>query len=112
MRGRKNINNFGDVSYKLEDGFNVFDNTSNTPKYWQTAKYEMMAKLNNLGPFAFFFTLSSADLRWSENFTAILREKNVKILYEINGLEETTWVQFKNRKGKMKKKDIRRLLGE
>ena len=71
MRGKRDVNSRGDVYYQLEDGFNVFDNTTNTPKYWQTAKYEMIAKLNNLGPFAFFFTLSSADLRWSENFTTV-----------------------------------------
>ena len=107
MRGKKSVNNFGDVSYRLEDGFNVFDNTSNTPKYWQTAKYEMIAKLNNLGPFAFFFTLSSADLRWDKNFTTVLRERNTKIVYEINGMEEATWVEFINEKNVTEKKKLR-----
>ena len=92
MRGTKSSTGDGAASYKLEDGFNVFDNTSNTPKYWQVAKYEMIAKLNNLGPFAFFFTLSSADLRWNENFTTLLIEKGIKIVYEIDGLEENVWV--------------------
>ena len=35
----------------------------------------MLARLDNLGPFHFFFTLSCADLRWDENFAAILRQK-------------------------------------
>ena len=96
MRGTKSSNRDGAASYKLEDGFNVFDNTSNTPKYWQVAKYEMLAKLNNLGPFAFFFTLSSADLRWNENFTYLLMEKGIKVVYEIDGLEENVWVIKKN----------------
>ena len=45
----------------------------------------MFSKLDNFGPFHFFFTLSCADLRWNENFAAILREKqNVKnIRYQI-----------------------------
>ena len=96
MRGKKSSNKEGATSYKLEDGFNVFDNTSNTPKYWQVAKYEMIAKLENLGPFPFFFTLSCADLRWSENFTTLLREKGVNVVYEINGLQENTWVVKEN----------------
>ena len=32
----------------------------------------MFARLENLGPFHFFFTLSCADLRWAENFTTLL----------------------------------------
>jgi len=56
----------------------------------------MIAKLNNLGPFAFFFTLSCADLRWNENFTALLRRKGIKIVYEITDLEDITWVSKSN----------------
>ena len=43
----------------------------------------MFAKLDNFGPFHFFFTLSCADLRWDENFAAILRAQECKIKYEI-----------------------------
>ena len=43
----------------------------NTPKLWKKAKYEMIARLDNLGPFQLFFTLSCADMRWTENFAAI-----------------------------------------
>ena len=35
----------------------------------------MLARLDYLGPLHFFFTLSCADLRWDENFAAILRQK-------------------------------------
>ena len=48
----------------------------------------MYAKLDNFGPFHFFFTLSCADLRWDENFAAILREKNVTLRYSIEENEE------------------------
>ena len=50
----------------------VLDNIKNTPKYWQKARYELNARLENLGPFDMFFTLSCADVRWPENFTSIL----------------------------------------
>ena len=31
-------------------------------------------------------------MRWSETFTTILREKGIKIVYEIDGVEENIWV--------------------
>ena len=52
-----------------------------TPKYWKKAKYEMIARLDNLGPFQIFFTLSCADMRWDENFAAILLERGYEIDY-------------------------------
>ena len=51
QRGRKTVLPTGQNSYSLEDGFSVFDKISNTPAYWKTAKYEMISKLENLGPF-------------------------------------------------------------
>ena len=112
MRGKKSLTNQGETTYKLDDGFSVFDNTSITPKYWQTAKYEMMAKLNNLGPFAFFFTLSAADMRWNENFTTLLREKKLKIIYEIEGATETTWVATMDGDIELERKSLKDYLYE
>ena len=66
------VSNDGIKSYKLDDGNNVFNKVSNTPKYWQTTKFEMLARLDNEGPFQAFFTLSSADTIWDENFSSIL----------------------------------------
>ena len=81
----------GTKTYKLEDGFSVFDKIKNTPAYWKTAKYEMLAKLENKGPFQFFFPLSCADSRWNENFSSILADQGVTIHYSFNseGDEET-----------------------
>ena len=44
----------------------------------------MIAKLQNLGPFQFFFTLSCAEKRWLENLAVVLREKfgDLDIQYE------------------------------
>ena len=77
----------GKIVYNLDDPIMVFDNIKNTPKYWQKARYELNAKVENLGPFDLFFTLSCADTRWSENFTSILEGHNVT--YEnIHGQEK------------------------
>ena len=50
----------------------------------------MIAKLENIGPFHWFFTLSCGDLRWSSNFTAFLEEHGYKIIYNVdkNGNED------------------------
>ena len=68
---------------KLDDPFAILDDIKQTPRYWKKAKYEMFAKLDNFGPFHFFFTLSCADLRWDENFAAILNKKGLNIRYMI-----------------------------
>ena len=75
-RGKEVRNNDGVKTLKLEDPYAVLDDIKQTPRYWKKAKYEMFAKLDNFGPFHFFFTLSCADLRWDENFAAILRAKD------------------------------------
>ena len=62
-RGKKTTADDGSIQYELDDAFQVFENIKNTPRYWRKAKFEMLAKLDNLGPFQFFFTLSSADMR-------------------------------------------------
>ena len=41
----------GDVIYSLGDPYMVLKDIKNTPKYWQKAKYELIARLENLGPF-------------------------------------------------------------
>ena len=61
-RGKKVVHGESDVTYELEDGYTVIDNVRNTPRYWKKVKYEMIAKLENLGAFQIFFTLSCADL--------------------------------------------------
>ena len=72
IRGTRTDTSGGSSTYNLDDPFSVLDNVKNTPRYWQKAKGEMIARLENLGPFAFFFTLSSGDMRWPENFTSLL----------------------------------------
>ena len=83
-KGNKITDSGGQVSYEVKDPFTVFDKIKNTPKYWQTVKFDMIAKLENIGPFHWFFTLSCGDLRWSSNFTTYLEEKDVTIIYDVD----------------------------
>ena len=69
----------------------MLENMKNTPRYWRQAKYEMLARLDNLGPFQLFFTLSCADMRWDENFGAILLERGLETKYKVVEDEEGNW---------------------
>ena len=41
----------------------------------------MIARLEQLGPFQFFFTLSMADKRWEENYVSIFAQRGCKISF-------------------------------
>ena len=43
---------------------------------------ELHAKLENKGPFQFFFALYCADCRWDANFTSLMYELGIKITYQ------------------------------
>ena len=66
----------------LHDVCSILDNVKGSGRYWLQQRYQVLAKLEQLGPFQFFFTLSCADKRWDENFVSILRQKGLKIIYE------------------------------
>ena len=90
-RGKEVINEMGEKAYMLDDGYRVLDDIKNTPRYWKKAKHEMIAKLDNLGPFHLFFTLGCADMRWDENFASILHEKGIEIKYWVVKDDEGNW---------------------
>ena len=50
----------------------------------QQARDELVAKVCQLGPFHLFFTLSCAEMNWSENFVTLLRKlyPEISIRYE------------------------------
>ena len=95
-RGTQTTNKKGEKTYKLTDAYSVFDKITNTPKYWQTAKYEMLARLDNDGPFQFFFTLSCADTKWDENFSSLLHKKGFTLQYEMTDTKSITYVSDKH----------------
>ena len=51
MKGKRSVGPGGQVSYQLEDPCSVFEKIPGTPKYWQRVKFEIIAKLENIGPF-------------------------------------------------------------
>ena len=55
-------------------------------RYWSKKKLELFAKVENLGVFHIFWTLSCADYRFNENFTTFLKDE--KISYNFNDGQE------------------------
>ena len=97
MRGKKSTNVEGGTAYELEDAFTVFDGIRNTLKYWQKVKYDMIAKLENNGPFHLFFTLSCGDCRYDENFSSFLVDQGYIMDYSLqNDGTSMTKVMSKN----------------
>ena len=72
------------VKVQLKDPFSMFTVVKGTSKYWQKARNELIAKVKVLGPFQVFFTLSCAEMRWSEIFVTILR-RNGEIVEYLEG---------------------------
>ena len=72
----------GSKEVKSRNAIDVFKEIPGTPAYWKKFRNEIFARMEQLGGFHFFFTLSCADLRWNENFAAILRAKKYEIIYD------------------------------
>ena len=85
-RGQR-IQSGGNISYQLDDATRVLEKIKNTPAYWRTMKYELLAKLDNLGPFHIFFTLSCADSRWPTNFASILADRGHEINHKCESVD-------------------------
>ena len=75
MKGKFRKDSEGKKFLSSDDAFAAFEGVRGSIKYWQKLKYDMIAKLEQLGPFTFFFTLSCADRRWDEMFATIVSKK-------------------------------------
>ena len=83
QKGFMNQNNL----LTLDDGFYMFDKVPGSFRYWVQKRYEIIAKIEQMGPFQFFFTLSCAELRWDEVLISILSQEG-KSIDEIKRLQE------------------------
>ena len=88
MRGKMKRSGDGKEFLQMDDGFSVFDNVRGSPRYWQKLRYDMIARLEQLGPFQFFYTLSCADKRWDENIATIIHKycTDMQVLHSLEEL--------------------------
>ena len=84
----------------MTDAFDVFKKIKGSPKYWQVARNELVAKVKQLGPFHVFYTFSCGEMRWTEVFLSILIRKGRKITFspEFDGNENEILVEENNEK--------------
>ena len=60
----------------------IFKDIPGTPNYWRKFRNELLARIEQLGPFHFFFTLSCNERKWMEVITSLLRNKGHTIRFE------------------------------
>ena len=79
QKGKPKVNENGETSFELNDQFDVFKKLKGSPKFWQNARNELVAKVKQLGPFHVFYTFSCGEKRWSEVVLSLLRKKGVQV---------------------------------
>ena len=79
MKGVSKTNASGVQKIHLNDVFSVFSKVKGSPKYWQVARNELVAKVKQLGPFHIFYTFSCGIMRWPEVFLSLFQRKGYKI---------------------------------
>ena len=97
IKGQQDSYGGGATRINLTDMFDMFKKVKGTPKYWQTAKNELVAKVKQLGPFHIFYTFSCGEMRWSEVFVSLLKRKGfeVEIPDQWDGNDATLLVEGK-----------------
>ena len=58
-----------------DDAFTIFQKVPGTPAYWKHFRNELYAKMEALGPFHLFFTISCAEMRWACILLEVLKVK-------------------------------------
>ena len=67
-----------------DDAFAIFNKVPGTPAYWKCFKNELYSKMEALGPFHLFFTLSCAEMRWACVLLAVLKailKRKLNVMY-------------------------------
>ena len=72
----------GTGAIPITEATSIFKDIPGTPNYWRKFRHELFARIEQLGPFHFFFTLSCAEKRWIEVITSLLRNQGHAIQFE------------------------------
>ena len=96
QRGTKRKMPDGSTKIKNNNVIDVFKNIPGTPAYWKAFRNETFARMEQLGPFNFFFTLSSAEMKWPEVTCSILHNLGKIISYEEGWEEDENKIMIDN----------------
>ena len=106
--GRRVNKEGGKIAIEHHDAWSVLRGIKNSPKFWRDKKGEVLATMDNYGPFHWFFTLSCADKRWRACIAAICRNfPEVEDVIYINQGKEESVIKIK-----IKDKDNEMLLDD
>ena len=67
-----------------DDVYMIFQKIAGTPAYWKYFRNELYSKMETLGPFHLFFTISCAEMRWACVLLEVLKVKlnrTLKVMY-------------------------------
>ena len=81
--GTIETNESGQVVVPSDDAFNIFQKVPGTPAYWKLFRNELYAKMEALGPFHVFFTMSCGEARWAYVLLEVLKVKKNRSLKAI-----------------------------
>ena len=94
--GKKVNKEGGKVAIEHHDAWSVLRGITNSPKFWRDKKGEVIATMDNYGPFHWFFTLTCADKRWDPCIAAICRNfPEVEDVIYLNQGEEESVIKIK-----------------
>ena len=78
----------------VENSFSILKKIPGTPSYWRVFRNDIMAKIEQVGQFHMFFTLSCAEKRWPEILAAILQLEGNKLSFNLpwDGKEDSIFI--------------------
>ena len=85
---------FGGTDIKNNNVIDVFKAIPGTPAYWKKYRNEIFARMEQLGAFHFFFTLSSGEMKWPEVTRSILHATGKIISYEAGWEEDESKIEI------------------
>ena len=81
QKGKIVSTNEGTKVIQPNNVFSVFKLIPGTPAYWQSFRNDLFAKIEQLGPFHIFFTLSCGEKRWPEIAASILQSNGHTVTF-------------------------------
>ena len=80
QKGKVRLTEIGkSIIQSISETLSIFKDIPGTPSYWRMFRNEILARIEQLGPFHFFYTLSCAEMRWIEVLSSLLRNEGHKI---------------------------------
>ena len=78
-KGKIVLTEDGQKVMKGADAFSIFKSIPDTPSYWKAFRNEILARMEQFGPFHMFFTLSCAEAKWDHVIASILQKEGHQV---------------------------------